>query len=220
MVAQTVAAEGSLPILHLLMSPDAFTPYRITASATMMPASTVKPFDPLSQGSPLVTDGKGLAVSDAALLKAYAESMAFPVKKVKAPPFADDPFSSQVRVRAAAVAKSVVTQAKFSQVHKVVPNSVYAVRQAGGDALVFGVIERTDSFAVKSGQAVNTVANKAFVLLTGKKKVTKSASITTLEFVVFSVPRETGRATLVAAGEQVVAGVGLVIGPMSGTMGP
>src|SRR5665647_2027696 len=85
---------------------------------------------------------------------------------------------------------------------------VYAVRQADGGALVFGVIVRTDSFAVKSGQAVNTVANKAFVLLSGKKKVTKSASITTVEFVVFSVPRDTGRATLVAASEQVVAGSG------------
>jgi hypothetical protein len=156
----------------------------------------------------LVTDGKGLAVSDTALLKAYAEAMVFPAKPVTAPPFATDPFSSQVRVRAAAVAKSVVTQAKFSQVHQVVPNSVYAVRQADGSALVFGVIVRTDSFAVKSGQAVNTVANKAFVLLSGKKKVTKSASITTVEFVVFSVPRETGRATLVAASEQVVAGSG------------
>lgn len=208
MVAQTVAAEGSLPILHLLTSPNAVTPYRIATSATMLPSSKIKPFDSLSQGSPLVTDGKGLAVSDTALLKAYAETMAFPAEPVTAPPFAADPFSSQVRARAAAVAKSVVTQAKFSQVHKVVPNSVYAVRQASGDALVFGVIVRTDSFAVKSGQAINTVANKAFVLLSGKKKVTRSASITTVEFVVFAVPRGTGRATLVAASEQVVAGSG------------
>ena len=208
MVAQTVATEGSLPVLHLLTSPDVATPYRIAASATMLPGSTVKPFDSLSQGSPLVTDGQVLAVSDTALLKAYAEAMAFPAKPVTAPPFAADPFSAQVRARAAAVAKSVVTQAKFSQVHKVIPNTVYAVRQANGDALVFGVIVRTDSFAVKSGQAINTVANKAFVLLSGKKKVTKSASIATVEFVVFSVPRETGRATLVAASEQVVAGSG------------
>ena len=208
MVAQTVATEGSLPVLHLLTSPDVATPYRIAASATMLPGSTVKPFDSLSQGSPLVTDGQVLAVSDTALLQAYAEAMAFPAKPVTAPPFAADPFSSQVRARAAAVAKSVVTQAKFSQVHKVIPNTVYAVRQANGDALVFGVIVRTDSFAVKSGQAINTVANKAFVLLSGKKKVTKSASITTVEFVVFSVPRSIGRATLVAASEQVVAGSG------------
>jgi hypothetical protein len=102
----------------------------------------------------------------------------------------------------------VAVQATFSQVHKVIPSSVYAVRQASGDALVFGVIERTDSFGVKEGQHVKTAANKAFVLLTGKKLVTRSASITTLEFVVFAVPRSTGQATLIAAREQIVAGSG------------
>ena len=208
LVAQTVAAKGSLPILHLLTSPDARTPYRISASATMLPLSTVKPFDPLRQGSPLVTDGSALAVSGIELLKAYAAGMAFPAKVVTNPPFAADTKAAQVRAGAAEVAKAVASQASFTRDNKVVPNSVYAVRQASGDALVFGVIERTDSFAVKSGQAINTVANKAFVLLSGKRKVTKSASITTLEFVVFSVPRATGRATLVAASEQVVAGSG------------
>jgi len=208
MVAQTVAAEGSLPILHLLTSPAAVTPYRISASATMLPSSTVKPFDPLSQGSPLVTDGTGLAVSDTDLLKAYAAGMAFPAKTVTNLPFAADTKAAQVRAGAAEVAKAVARQASFTRDNKVVPNSVYAVRQANGDALVFGVIERTDSFAVKSGQAVNTAAYKEFVLLSGKKRITRSASITTLEFVVFSVPRATGRATLVAASEQVVAGSG------------
>lgn len=207
-VAQTVTSEDPLPILHLLTSPDATTPYRISASATMLVASSIKPFDALTKGSLLVTDGKGLAVSDTALLKAYASGMAFQAKAVTNPPFAADPFAKQVRAKAAATAKTVALQASFSQVHKVVPKSSYAVRQASGDALVFGVIERTDSFRVKPGQAVNTSGNKAFVLLSGKKRVTKKASITWLEFVVFSVPRSTGRATLVAAGEQVVTGSG------------
>jgi hypothetical protein len=82
------------------------------------------------------------------------------------------------------------------------------VGQANGGALVFGVIERTDSFKVKNGQNVKTSANKAFVLLSGKKSVTRSASITTLEFVAFAVPPSGGRATLVAAREQIVAGSG------------
>ncbi|MBE3074230.1 MAG: hypothetical protein IMZ75_04680 [Actinobacteria bacterium] len=207
-VAQTVASGGGLPILHLLISPDAATPYRISMSAEMVPLAKVKPFDPLSQGSPLVTGGTGLAVAPTALLNRYAAWMAFPAKSVNKLPFAADSFSGQVRGQAAGVAKDVAGQATFSQVHKVVTNSAYAVRQASGDALVFGVIEREDSFKVKSDQTVNTVANKAFVLLTGKKKVTRSASISTLEFVVFAVPRSKRKATLVAAREQVVAGSG------------
>jgi hypothetical protein len=74
--------------------------------------------------------------------------------------------------------------------------------------LAFGVLERTDSFAVKSGQAINTVADKDFVLMSGKKRVTQRASRTTLEFIAFTVPLSRGQATLVAASEQIVAGSG------------
>ena len=123
-------------------------------------------------------------------------------------PFAGDSFSGQVRSGAAAAAKAVATQATFTQVHKVVPGSTLTVRQADGGALVFGVVERTDLFTVKKGQSINTVGNKAFVLLSGKKRVATRASITTLEFVVFAVPRSTGQATLIAAREQIVAGSG------------
>jgi len=208
MVAQTVAAEGSLPVLHLLMSPDASTPYRISMSATMLPSSTVEPFGPLAQGSPLLTNGAGLVVSGTELLGAYAAGMAFPAKAVTNPPFVADDFATQVRAKAAAVGNAVASQASFSQVHKVIPGSIYAVRQANGDALVFGVIERTDSFEVKQGQAVNTAGNREFVVLTGKNQITRSATITRLEFVVFEVPQSEGRAILVAASEQVVAGSG------------
>ena len=207
-VAQSVTSEGGPPVLHLLTSPDALTPYRISTSVTMLPGSTVQPFDALNQGSPLATDGRGLAMAPTALLDGYAAGMAFPGKTVSNPLFAEDSFSAQVRTRAAGVAKAVSSQATFSQIHKVVPGSVYAVQQASGDALAFGVLQRTDSFAVKPDQAVNTVADKEFVLLSGKKQVTKEASRTTLEFVVFAVPRAKGPATLVAASEQLVAGSG------------
>lgn len=207
-VAETGSAKGGLPVLHLLTSPDAATPYRISESAELVPPVTVKPFDPPGRGSPTAGDGAGLAVTPAALLTSYAAWMAFPARSAPSLPFAADSFFVQVRANAAGVARAIAVQAGFSQVHKVVANSGYAVRQASGDALVFGVIERTDTFRVKPGQSVNTVANKAFVQLTGKKKITRSASVTTLEFVIFAVPRSTGQARLVAAREQIVAGSG------------
>jgi hypothetical protein len=207
-IAQTVTSEGGLPFLHLLTTPDPLTPYRIGMSVTMLPLSTVQPFDALSLGSPLVTAGTRLAVTPSELLNRYAAGMAFPGKAPSNPLIAADSFSTQLRTRAAGVANEVSAQAAFSQVHKVVPGSVYAVQQASGDALVFGALQRTDSFAVKPGQAINTVADKGFVLMSGKKRVTKVASRTTLEFVVFTVPRSKGQATLVAASEQLIAGSG------------
>ena len=207
-VAETVTAVSGLPILHLLTSPDPATPYRISASVTMLSQSSVKAFDALSQGSPMVTDGRGLAVAPTVMLTGYAAGMAFPARALTNPPFVADSFSAQLRTRAARVARAVAAQATFSQVHRLVPGSVYAVRLASGDGLAFGVLERTDSFAVKSGQAINTVADKDFVLMSGKKRVTQRASRTTLEFIAFTVPLSRGQATLVAASEQIVAGSG------------
>jgi len=215
-IAQTVPSEGGLPVLHLLVSPDPATPYRISMSAEMVPPATVQPFDRLASGSPLVanstgslvTRSAGLAVAPATLLNQYAAQMAFPAKAISKPPFAADPFSGQVQAGAAGVAAAVAAQATFTQVHKVMANSVYAVRVANGDALVFGVLQRTDSFSVKTGENVDTSANKAFVLLTGKKLINTSGSMTTLEFVVFTVPQSTGQAKLIAAREQIVAGSG------------
>ena len=215
-IAQTVPSEGGLPVLHLLVSPDPATPYRISMSAEMVPPATVAPFDRLASGSPLVANSTGpqvtlsagLAVAPATLLQQYGAQMAFPAKAISKPPFAADPFAGQLQAGAAGVAAAVATQATFTQVHKVMPNSVYAVRVANGDALVFGVLERTDSFSVKTGESVDTAANKAFVLLTGKKLISTSGSMTTLEFVVFTVPKSSGQAKLIAAREQIVAGSG------------
>jgi hypothetical protein len=207
-VAQTVTSDGGLPVLHLLVSPDVATPYRISMSVEMVPPATVKPFDVLGSGSPLATSGAGLVVAPASLLNLYAAKMAFPANASGKAPFGADSFSDQVRAGAAAASSAVASQATFTQTHKVVPSSVYAVRQADGGALVFGALVRTDAFAVKAGQNVNTAGNKAFVLLSGKKLVTKAASITTLEFVIFAVPQSAGQATLVAAREQIVAGSG------------
>jgi len=214
-VAQS-AADGGVPVLHLLTSPNAGTPYRISASVEMVPPAAVKPFDPLSKGSPLVPNGTGplpekaagLAIAPSKLLDLYAAQLSFPAKPTARPPFAGDSFADQVRAAAGGFSKAVATQATFTQTHKVIPSSVYAVKQAGGDGLVFGVLQRTDNVDVLDGQRVKTGANKPFVLLSGKKVVSNKATSTTLEFVVFAVPRSTGKAALVAAREQIVAGSG------------
>lgn len=207
MVAQTVPSGGSLPVLHLLTSPDALTPYRISISASMLPNSTVRRFDPLPQGSRLVTDGAGLAVAPTALVTQYAGALSFPAHSVPNPAYAADPFAEQVRQNAAAQARSVTVQAGFTQRHEVVPGSTCAVEQAGGGALVFSVLKRTDTFDVKKGQSL-TAPKEFTALVPGRARITSKATMTTLEFVVFGVPAGRGPATLVAASEQLVAAAG------------
>ncbi|HEX2705111.1 MAG TPA: hypothetical protein VHM65_05075, partial [Candidatus Lustribacter sp.] len=60
MVVQSTLAQSKLPVLHLLVTADVRTPYKIAASATMLSGAQVRAFDPLAAGSPAVGDGAGL----------------------------------------------------------------------------------------------------------------------------------------------------------------
>ncbi|HET7477736.1 MAG TPA: hypothetical protein VFJ97_17170 [Dermatophilaceae bacterium] len=207
LLAQTIPSSNALPVLHLLVSPDVATPFRIASSATMLPASSVQPFAAPGAGSPLVTDGLDLAVRPAALFDAYAQALSFATTLPASAPFATDPFLAQVRLNATNQARAVVTQASFVQKHEVVPGSIYAVQQADGAALAFGVLRRTDTFTVKPGQTITAPAD--FVaLVPGKSRITRTAVMQTLEFLVFEVPKRSGPAVLVAAQDQLVAGSG------------
>jgi hypothetical protein len=207
-VVQTVPAQGSLPVLHLLTSPDPRTPFRIAESATMLPGSEVQPFNALRAGSPLVNDGKGLAVVPQSLLEAYAKGLGFPAKTAPNPPYQADAFATQVRAAAAAQASGVSKVATYTQQHAVQPGSVYAVSQAGGGALVFGVIQRTDTFTVKEAGSTLNAPKQFATLLPRKNKLTSKATMTTLELVVFAVPKGSGQAKLVAASEHLVSAAG------------
>ncbi|HET7659289.1 MAG TPA: hypothetical protein VFK66_02800 [Oryzihumus sp.] len=207
-VVQTVPDKGGLPVLHLVTSPDARTPYRIAESATMLPGSSVRSFTSLASGSRLVTDGKGLAISPQSLLEDYAKGLSFPAAKVANPPYTDDRFATQVRAGAAQQASDVSKFASFTQKHTVQPGSVYAIAQSGGGALVFGVLERTDTFTVKKAGSSLTAPKQFTALVPGKTKLTTKATMRTLEMVVFAVPKGSGQATLVGATEHLVSASG------------
>ena len=207
-VVQTVPDKGGLPVLHVVTSPDARTPYRIEESATMLPGTSVRSFTSLASGSELVKDGKDLTVAPQGLLEAYAKGLSYPAAKVPNPPYAEDRFATQVRSGAAKQASDVSKYASFTQKHSVKPGSVYAIAQNGGGALVFGVLERTDTFTVKKSGSSLTAPKQFTALVPGKKKLTRKATMTTLEMVVFAVPKGSGQATLVAATEHLVSASG------------
>lgn len=205
-VAQAIPSTTALPVLHLLITPDVRTPFRIASSATMLPSSSVNRFPPLTEGSVVNGDTAQLVVQPAALLDAYAKALTFTTALPASTPFAGDRFLSQVRERATAQAKAVVTQATFGQSHAVDKTATYSIGQQDGSALVFGVIKRTDTFKVKTGQTI-TSPREFVALVPGKSKITRQATMTTLQFVVFEVPAS-GQARLVAADDQLVTASG------------
>ena len=211
MVVQTTRAPSSLPVLHLLTTPDVRTPYRIAASTLMLPSAAVKVFDKVAQGSPALGDGSGLAVRPEDLSKRYAASLAFPAVASPADaspadaPFTEDTFATGVRASAVSQSQRLAHIATLTQQHELA-DVMGGLRVAGGKgALVFAVLDRRDSVVNRPGVVVTPLP--AFTALTGLTTVTAEASQHTLEFVAFFVP-DSGPAVVVGAQEQLVSASG------------
>jgi len=196
-VAQTTAEDGGA-LLNLLVSPDASTPFRLGASARMHSGASVAALDSLATGSPLVTDGADLAVAPDALLKEYAGSLTYPKPAAATHVRPGDPFATAVRANAAQQAKAFGKLARLTQVHRPQKGTV-AIRLKDGGALVFGLLERTDTITLGAG-GKSLTPSADFQRLVRKKTLTRNAELKSYETVVFTVPAQ-GAASVVAVDE-------------------
>jgi hypothetical protein len=205
MLVQTSNADGAA-VLNLLSSPDARTPFRLAARATMHPGATIAALDSLVKGSPVVTDDSTLSTPPKALLTGYAASLAYPKPAAAKGVDGSDPFSMSVRANAAAQAKAFGALATLTQQHVVQPADTVAIGLRGGGAVVFALLERTDTVSLRPG-GKSLTPSVEFQRLVRKKALSKSAQLKTYETVVLTVP-DSGAATVVAADEVLVSAKG------------
>lgn len=209
LVVQTTAGKGQLPQLQLLESDRAGTNWKVAESATMLPGTKVEPFAALAKGSPTPDPAQksGLAIAPADLVRSYADGLAYPAKTVHNPPYTDDDFASRVHQSAQQQASATEAYATFRQQHRALPGDTRVIRQQDGSALVFAVLERTDTFDVAKNRILN--APRQFTAFVPKQqKINTRAEMTTLEFLVFQVPKGTGKASVIAASEHLVGAHG------------
>lgn len=206
-LAQSRYEQSDLPVLLLLVAPDARTPYRIAASVGMLPGTQVPAFDPLASGS---VDLGSSETADGGrygtLLDGYAASLAYPAPRstTAAGVAPRDGFATAVRGNAAAQAKAVSAIGSFRQVHDV-RSVVGGLHTAGGrGALVFATVDRSDTLLVRSG---TLKLPSSFTTLSGLSSVSSEADLTTLEVVALVVPA-TGDATVVGGEEHLYAASG------------
>ncbi|KRE57221.1 hypothetical protein [Phycicoccus sp. Soil748] len=197
-LVQTTSGEGAA-VLNLLTSPDAATPFRLSSSVTMQPGTEVAALDPLDEGSPRVTAATKLAVQPDELLTEYAASLAYPKPTPAKAVATNDPFSTAVRANAAAQAKAFGTLATLQQKHTVHPVQTVSLALRGGGALVFSLLERTDTITLKPG-GKSLTPSAEFQRLVGKKALSRNAVLRSYETVAFTVPAE-GKASVVGADE-------------------
>ena len=100
---------------------------------------------------------------------------------------------------AAAQAKAFGKLATLTQKHQPQPEQTIAVQLRGGGALVFALLQRTDTITLKKG-GKSLTPSAEFQRLVRKKTLTKNAELKSYETVVLTVPQE-GKASVVAADE-------------------
>lgn len=203
-IAQTTLVKGGGAVLVLLVSPDASTDFKVAALTPMLHSSTLEAFDPKTLGSAAVGKGDGLVAKPAAVLSAFAASVAYP-KPTETPVLTRDPLSERLRATALEQATSIGSKGTFAQVHE--PSSVVGgLRLAGSSgAVVFADLARTDSIALR--EAVKLPPAKEVTLISGLKQITTEAVLTTNEAVAIVIPTS-GVARIVGYSDQLVGATG------------
>ncbi|QKE84117.1 hypothetical protein [Arthrobacter sp. NEB 688] len=208
-LATTLDETTSTQSLHVMVSRKPTEPYRIESSVPMLAGSRLPSLGSEGGGAPFVDaeDGEGLVMSPAKAFDAYAAALARPApEKAPADVTTDDPFGQALEASAAVQAKALGKLARLEQEHEPDLDDAVAFRLADGSAVAFGLMRRTDTITVGSG-AKELVLPSRYSSLVGKKKVTRSVRLTSLEPLVLVVPSE-GEVSAIGATELLSSGKG------------
>lgn len=205
MVVQTVPESG-LPELHLMVQEEDGAEWRIGWSAPMLAGTEVGTFDPRSEGSTVIREGR----ADLSNYPSYVVDLLFQILDYpfaeERPDFRTNDYGPQVRKAAEAQAASISEQATLTQEHSLRSGTLRTIELADGSAIMFPVLERKSTFDVKDGMILEPPT--AFVHFAEDDTITDSAEMTTLVFLAVHIRADGGDPEVIAAREQVVAASG------------
>ncbi|WP_426561670.1 hypothetical protein ACPPVT_15210 [Angustibacter sp. McL0619] len=173
--------------IAVLDSPDVRSPFRVSSRVDLLPGVGLPATAPNTRGaSMLPADVAGLAATPTAAVKDFAALLQ--TGRPQKTKFAANKVVTDVRAKAAAQAKSVKAVAVFTQTHAPQKNGMRVFRTADGGAVVVAAIDRLDRFTVRKGAGVINPPPAYRALGGGMKKITKVATVRTVQMVVFAVP--------------------------------
>lgn len=205
LVAVWTPVGATTPQLAVLTSDRVSAPYRVSARTTLVPGATLPATPSNARGaSVLRADVPGLVATPTNAVKDLAALMQ--TGRSPKTQFATSQVVADVRGNAAGQAKDVAKVARFRQLHVVDPSPPQTIRTADGGALVVAAVMRTDTFLVRKGAGSITPPPAYRALAKGVKKITRSATVTTVQVVAVVLPvAGKGKARLVGFTETPVA---------------
>ena len=207
-LAATLDQDTNTQFLHVMVSEKPDQPFHIVSSVPMFGGAELPAIGAENAGAQLLDTGaaNGLPVSPKDAVGAYAAAIAHPKPKASDVVSVDDPFAAGLKATAAAQTKALGKLGTLTQAHEPLLKNAVTFRLADGGAVTFGLMRRTDTMTVKP-TAKELVLPKEYADVLGKKKVTKSLSLQSLEPFVMVVPKA-GKAELIGATELLASGKG------------
>jgi hypothetical protein len=192
-VAAGRSEDSSTPVLRVLRSDDARSPYGLWAELAMVPGATLPEVSAVPrEAAALAADTPGLLLTPEDALSAYADLLTKGTKSKKKATFGTDELRGQVAERLRDDRKALKGVAdKVTDKHVADPDSVITIRTADGGALVVGAIRQTYVITVESGAGKITPKGD-LAKIAGRTSFTKKLTRTSVEVVALAVPREGG----------------------------
>jgi hypothetical protein len=193
MFSVTEPTPDAVPRLQLLTQQNARVPFRLSASATLLPGVTLPRTAAPATGVDAVAigDQAGLKLSPVQAVGQYADVLTASSGSKYANAFSDDAFRKAVNGEQDAERKAATETCQgcfdYKVVHTPRQNWVWAIRTLDGGALVLGVVDTTRTFTVKK-EGSKLPLTPELAALSGKQEATKSAAITSVEVVAMHVP--------------------------------
>lgn len=173
------------PQLSVLVQEDVRSPYRVVATAGLLPGAVVPPVAAPEQGAPPVApDAEGLLLSPEDAVAQYAAVLSDPAAP-QAGQLADDAFRREVQAERADADAVDFFALETSRSPR--PGSVSAVATADGGALVVGVLESRSVQTVEEEGAVLRLTEPV-AALAGREDAPQRVEQRWLEVVVLAVP--------------------------------
>lgn len=189
----TQAEADAVPRLELLTQTGAREPYRLTASATLLPGVTLPRTAPAASGVEALpaAEPDELKLSPADALAHYADLLTAGPGSQFAAEFAEDAFRSTVVGEQDAERTAAGTTCpgcfSYAVTHAPRADAVWSVRTDDGGAMVIGVLDSTRTFTVAAaGSKLPIPADLA--VLAGKAEALASAAIASVEVVALHIP--------------------------------
>jgi len=202
-LAATLDETTSVQHVHVLVSSGPTDQFKLYATATMLPGTSIPVLGEVQEGATFEAATKETPVAASELFTQYGLGITFPKPAVVTEVSIEDPYAESLRRNAQAQVDAFGDLGAVAQTHTPVADTIVSFTAADGSMVAFGQMVRTDRIALSDKAKELNITDEVLQKLSGKKVVTKEFIVESLEnFLMVSVRGEP--AQLVGAEEIVL----------------